>query len=91
MYTNKQRIAIARIVSDMIKADNIIEESEIQMLNRFKELYQIKTTPHGQRPLHAKLSTPICLNRFLSSSIIYVHPATQAFVLVWRDIVVSIL
>jgi hypothetical protein len=41
MYTNKQRIAIARIVSDMIKADNIIEESEIQMLNRFKELYQI--------------------------------------------------
>lgn len=41
MYTNKQRIAIARIVSDMIKADNIIEESEIQMLNRFKDLYQI--------------------------------------------------
>ena len=41
MYTNKERIAIARIVSDMIKADNIIEESEIEMLNKFKSIYNI--------------------------------------------------
>ena len=41
MYTTKERIAIARIVSDMIKADNIIEESEIEMLNKFKIEYNI--------------------------------------------------
>ena len=28
--TKEQRTAIARIISDMIKADNIIEESEIK-------------------------------------------------------------
>jgi len=41
MYTFKERIAIARIVSDMIKADNIIEESEIEMLNHLKGVYNI--------------------------------------------------
>ena len=41
MYTRKERIAIARIVSDMIKADNIIEESEIEMLNKFRTEYNI--------------------------------------------------
>lgn len=41
MYTIKERIAIARIVSDMIKADNIIEESEIEMLNNFKSIYNL--------------------------------------------------
>ena len=41
MYTIKERTAIARIVSDMIKADNIIEESEIEMLNKFKREYNI--------------------------------------------------
>lgn len=41
MYTTKERIAIARIVSDMIKADNIIEESEIEMLNKFRREYNI--------------------------------------------------
>ena len=41
MFTIKERIAIARIVSDMIKADNIIEESEIEMLNRFKNDYHL--------------------------------------------------
>lgn len=41
MYTIKERIAIARIVSDMIKADNIIEESEIELLNRFKCEYNL--------------------------------------------------
>ena len=41
MYTVKERVAIARIVSDMIKADNIIEESEIELLNQFKNDYNI--------------------------------------------------
>lgn len=41
MYTTKERIAIARIVSDMIKADNIIEESEIEMLNKLKGKYNL--------------------------------------------------
>lgn len=41
MYTKKERIAIARIVSDMIKADNIIEESEIEMLRELKAKYAI--------------------------------------------------
>lgn len=41
MYTTKERIAVARVVSDMIKADNIIEESEIEMLNRLKQQYNI--------------------------------------------------
>ncbi len=37
----KHRIAIARIVSDMIKADNIIEETEIEMLNNLKNTYNL--------------------------------------------------
>ena len=41
MYKIKERIAIARIMSDMIRVDNIIEESEIAMLNRFKVKYDI--------------------------------------------------
>jgi hypothetical protein len=41
MFTKRQRIALARIVSDMIKADNIIDESEIEMLNRFKVDYNL--------------------------------------------------
>lgn len=41
MYTIKERIAISRIVSDIIKADNIIEESEIEMLNRFRHKYDL--------------------------------------------------
>ncbi|MGM9804005.1 MAG: hypothetical protein ACI308_07500 [Muribaculaceae bacterium] len=41
MYTQNERVAIARIVSDMIKADNIIEESEIEMFNGFKNMYNL--------------------------------------------------
>ena len=41
MLSTKERIAVARIMSDMIKADNIIEESEIEMLNRFQNQYKI--------------------------------------------------
>lgn len=39
--TRNERIAIARIVSDMIKADNIIEESEIELLNKFKDRFNL--------------------------------------------------
>ena len=41
MFTKQEKIAIARVFSDMIKADNIIEESEITMLNAIKEKYGI--------------------------------------------------
>lgn len=39
--TKEQRIAIARIISDMIKADNIIEESEIKDMKRLVNEYSI--------------------------------------------------
>lgn len=32
--TREQRTAMARIISDMIKADNIIEESEIRDMKK---------------------------------------------------------
>ena len=39
--TKEQRIAIARVVSDMIKADNIIEESEINDMKEIMSYYSI--------------------------------------------------
>lgn len=39
--TKEQRTAIARIISDMIKADNIIEESEIKEMKRLMSKYSI--------------------------------------------------
>lgn len=39
--TKEQRIAIARIISDMIKSDNIIEESEIKDMKRLMSEYSI--------------------------------------------------
>lgn len=39
--TKEQRVAIARIISDMIKADNIIEESEIFDMKQINEAYHI--------------------------------------------------
>ena len=39
--TKELRIAIARIISDMIKADNIIEESEIEAMKRLMAEYGI--------------------------------------------------
>ena len=39
--TREQRTATARIISDMIKADNIIEESEIKDMNRLMSEYSI--------------------------------------------------
>ena len=39
--TKEQRTAIARIISDMIKADNIIEESEIKDMKRLMSEYAI--------------------------------------------------
>lgn len=58
MYTIKERIAIARIVSDMIKADNIIEESEIELLNRFKREYNIDSHILSEAH-HMKFSTAV--------------------------------
>ena len=58
MYTIKERIAIARIVSDMIKADNIIEESEIEMLNKFKNDYNIDSQILSEAR-HIKFSTAV--------------------------------
>ena len=39
--TKEQRTAIARIISEMIKADNIIEESEIRDMKRLMSEYSI--------------------------------------------------
>lgn len=39
--TKEQRIALARIISDMIKADNIIEESEIKDMKRLMHDYRL--------------------------------------------------
>jgi len=39
--TKEQRTAMARIISDMIKADNIIEESEIKDMKRLMAEYAI--------------------------------------------------
>jgi uncharacterized tellurite resistance protein B-like protein len=41
--TKEQRTAMARIISDMIKADNIIAESEIKDMKRLMSKYSI---PH---------------------------------------------
>ncbi len=41
--TKEQRTAIARIISDMIKADNIIDESEIKDMKKLMSKYSI---PH---------------------------------------------
>ena len=40
--TTQQRIAIARIISDMIKADNIIEERELSDMKALMEKYDIQ-------------------------------------------------
>ncbi len=37
----EQRTAIARIISDMVKADNIIEESEIKDMKKLMSEYAI--------------------------------------------------
>lgn len=37
--TKEQRIAISRVISDMIKADNIIEETEILDMKRLMSDY----------------------------------------------------
>jgi len=37
----EQRTAMARIISDMIKADNIIEESEIRDMKKLMSEYTI--------------------------------------------------
>ena len=39
--TKEQRTALARIISDMIKADNIIEETEIRDMKKLMSEYSI--------------------------------------------------
>ncbi len=39
--TKEQRAAMARVISDMIKADNIIEESEIKDMKKLMSEYPI--------------------------------------------------
>lgn len=39
--TKEQRTAMARVISDMIKADNIIEESEIKDMKKLMSEYAI--------------------------------------------------
>ena len=39
--TREQKTAMARIISDMIKADNIIEESEIRDMKKLMSEYSI--------------------------------------------------
>lgn len=43
----EQRIAMARIISDMIKADNIIEESEIKKMKELMNIYGINQEHMG--------------------------------------------
>ncbi len=40
-YTKLERIAIARIISDIVRADNIIARGELSMLNRLKTKYHL--------------------------------------------------
>lgn len=44
MLSHKYRVAIARILSDLIKADNIIEKSEICLYNSLQEQFGINQT-----------------------------------------------
>jgi hypothetical protein len=62
MFKSKERISTARLLSDMIKADNIIEESEIEMLNRFKSIYSIDSQTHGLNNIFLKEQFLIQLN-----------------------------
>jgi hypothetical protein len=39
--TKERRMAIARIISDMVKADNIIEESGIKDMKLWRDNYKI--------------------------------------------------
>lgn len=46
--TNEQRIALARIVSDLIKADDIIEVDELRMLEEIKSQFNLKEEHFSQ-------------------------------------------
>ena len=41
MSTQKHRVAIARILSDLIKSDKIIEQSEIKLYNQLQQTFGI--------------------------------------------------
>lgn len=67
MYTLKERIAIARIASDMIKADNIIEETEIELLNKLKKTYNLDSHILNEAR-HMKFSSAIASIQSLTDS-----------------------
>ena len=72
MFKSKERISTARLLSDMIKADNIIEESEIEMLNRFKSIYSIDSQTHGLNNIFLKEQFLIQLNVLIKNYFFYI-------------------
>ena len=59
MYmTREQRTAIARIISDMIKADNIIEESEIKDMKKLMSEYAITHQEMSDARKNPQLGAP---------------------------------
>lgn len=63
--TKEELTAIARIVSDMIKADNIIEESEIADMKEIMSYYRI-TNEHMKEARHMRFSDAVNVLTMLS-------------------------
>lgn len=65
--TKEQRTAMARIISDMIKADNIIEESEIEDMKKLMSGYtipcrqEVSSTPVGNVAALTALFCHFCM------------------------------
>lgn len=70
--TTEQRIAAARIISDMIKADNIIEESEIRDMKELMSKY-VLTSDHMSEARKIKFSDAVSSLQELS------HPKRKEF------------
>ena len=63
--TKEQRAAMARIISDMIKADNIIEESEIKDMKKLMSEYAIIPLNYSaqNKPERDSNVCILCLNK----------------------------
>ena len=66
--TKEQRIAISRVISDMIKADNIIEETEIQDMKQLMSDYSL-TRQDMEAAQNIKLSDAIPVLRVLPKKV----------------------
>lgn len=66
--TKEQRIAISRVISDMIKADNIIEETEIQDMKQLMSDYSL-TRQDMEAAQNIKLSDAIPVLRVLPQKV----------------------